>query len=100
MNILVKRFGVSSRVGVGGKSGGKGCSDRFVGKSGTVGVGGKSGFGGLGFGGQGSLEFGGLGVGGESGVVGRDRVVRFDDDEGNWIMMKRYMPTLTMQQID
>ena len=25
-----KSFGVSSSVGVGGKSGGKGCSDRFV----------------------------------------------------------------------
>ena len=62
-------------VGVGGKSGGKGCSRRFVRKSGVAGAGGKSGFGGLGVGGQGVSEFGGLGV------VGRN-IVRFDDGKG------------------
>ena len=32
------------------------------------------------------LEFGGLGIGGESRVIGRQRVVRFDDDEGKGIL--------------
>jgi hypothetical protein len=62
-----KGFGASNYVGVGGKSSGKGCCDRFIGKSGIVGVGGMSGF-------------GGLGVGGESRIAECRKVVRFVDD--------------------
>ena len=70
---------MSVSVGVGGKSGGEGCSDRFVGKSG-VGVGGKSGSGGPGIGGKSGV--GGLGVGGQT-----VKSVRFDDaDNGGGIL--------------
>ena len=71
--------GVSVSVGVGGRSGGKCCSNRFVGNSG-VGVGGKSGSGGLGVGGKSGV--GGVGVGGQ-----RAKSVRFDDvDNGGSIL--------------
>ena len=65
-------------VGFGGKGVGKGCRDRFVGKSGVVGVGGESGVGSrkvVRF--DETLEFGGLGVGGR-------KVVK--DDEGKGIL--------------
>ena len=72
-------FGVSVSVGVGSKSEGKGCGDRFEGKSG-VGVRGKSGSGGSGVGGKSGV--GGLGVGGQ-----RVKSVRFDDvDNGGGIL--------------